>query len=93
MYLGDVQELRARAEGAARLGRRPFASGTVQTTGVFQKPALGGITSPASALSSLSFLPYRIIIVYTESCPSDWTSPPGRWKQASVPAPCPTSSG
>ena len=65
--IGDVKELRMRAESAAGLGRCPFAPGTVQSPGVFLKPALGGVTSPASALFPFFFLPHHIIATSTHA--------------------------
>ena len=53
--IGDVKELRMRAESVAGLGRCPFAPRTVQSPGVFLKPALEGVTSPASALLPFFF--------------------------------------
>ena len=56
-----------RAESAAGLGRCPFAPGTVQSPGVFLKPAPGGVTSPASALWPFFFLPDHIITICTQA--------------------------
>lgn len=65
--IGDVKELRMRAESAAGLGRCPFAPGTVQSPGVLLKPAPGGVTSPASALWPFFFLPDHIITICTHA--------------------------
>lgn len=56
-----------RAESAAGLGRCPFAPGTVQSPGMFLKPAPGGVTSPASALWPFFFLPDHIITICTHA--------------------------
>lgn len=92
MCIGDVKELRMRAEGATGLGRRPFAPGTVQSPGVFLKPALGGVTSPASALLSLFLPPNHIITICTQA-PVMGAQHLGDGNKDSVPAPGPPSLG